>query len=109
MADRTISLDDLLLDLDDHLQETDAAYVAGVAAKVLPGTFSALSDGETIRHAGVKWSMASVITDITGAVGNMEPAEAARFASGLLSDAYAADAEGNILVTFRAEQAPPAP
>ena len=106
MADRTITLDDLVSDIEDHLHETDTDYVAGIAGKVLTGTFSAMSDGDNIRHSGVKWSMASVITDIVGAVGEMEPADAARFATSLLSHTYEADTEGNILVTFVGDSTP---
>ena len=65
VTDRTFSLDDLVSGIDE-MQETDAAYVAEVAGKILLGGFTALSDGETIRHSGVRWTMTSVITDRTG-------------------------------------------
>lgn len=105
MADRTITLDDLASDLGEHLAETDAAYVAEVASKILPGEFRALSDGDTIRHQGVKMSVASIIEDITSEVCSMEPAKAAAFANDLLSGGYEANAAGEIEVTF----APDAP
>ncbi len=106
MADRTITLDDLACEMGEHLEETDAAYVAETAAKVLPGEFKALSDGDTIRHQGVKMSVASVIDDITSAVCSMEPARAAAFANELLSGGYEANAAGEIEVTFAPDDAP---
>lgn len=44
MVDRSITEDDLVWEIDDHLMECDAPYFAALAKKVLGGDYASLSN-----------------------------------------------------------------
>jgi hypothetical protein len=106
MSDRTISIDDLITEIDEHLSEVDATYLASLAEKVIGGEFDALSDGVTIRHRTHKRNYKMVIDDILTQLHSMEPEHVADLASSILTDTYKIRDDGKIDVTFKEENVP---
>jgi hypothetical protein len=108
MSDRTLSVDDLISEIDEHLSEIDTVYLCALAERLLGGSYEPLGDGETIRHDGCKRQYASVIGGILGRLHEMEPAQIADLATTFLTDTYEARPDGRIDVTFRGDE-PTAP
>ena len=100
MTTRTISVDDLLCEIDEHLSEVDTPYLAALAEKVCGGPYEPLSDGEHIRHRGTALVFTTVIEDILHSMRNMETAELAMLASTLLTDLYEARDDERVIVTL---------